>query len=126
MGEEGDVVRLGLLEGGWRSQGWYTELVDEPWETLPQRFYATPYSALVEEGYEYLVNERSFRKLEKLCDDFLTKATRATRYVHFGVEPLVAYFLAKMNELKILRLLFVGKLHGIEPDTIKERLPDVF
>ncbi len=126
MGEEREIFRLALLEGGVKSHGWYMDLVDQPWEALAQKFYSTPYFRLVEEGYGYLVTERSFRKLEKLCDDFLTTSVRATRYLHFGVEPLIAYFLAKMNELRILRLLFVGKLHGVEADTIRERLPDVF
>lgn len=124
--EDKETLRLAFFDGGNLRPGWYVNMAEEPWENLSHRFYATPYFYLIEEGYGYLQSEKSYLKLEKMCDDFLIDWLRNTRYRWLGVEPLVAYFLAKLNELKILRLLFVGKLHGIEPNRIKERLPDVF
>jgi len=124
--EEKETLRLAILEGGELSAKWYIDLSDEAWESFPQRFYATPYHRIVNEGYESVQEAKSFLKLEKLCDDHLVDFLRVTRFTAFGVEPLVAYFVAKLNELKILRLLFVGKLRGIEATRMKERLPDVF
>ncbi len=124
--EDKETLRLAIFEGGKLNSRWYIDLTDEPWENLSHRFYATPYFHIVDEGYGHLQREKSFVKLEKLCDDFLIDFLRVTRYTPFGVEPLIAYFVAKLNELKILKLLFVGKLHGIESVRMKERLPDVF
>lgn len=124
--EDKETLRLAILEGGKLSSRWYLDLAEEPWENLSHRFYATPYFHIVDEGYGHLQREKSFLKLEKLCDDFLIDFLRTTRYTPFGVDPLIAYFVAKLNELKILKLLFVGKRHGIETVRIKERLPDVF
>lgn len=124
--EDRETVRLAVFDGGELTGKWYIDLSDEPWENLAQKFYATPYYQIVDEGYGYLQGEKSFLKLEKLCDDHLIDFLRVTRYNAFGVEPLVAYFVAKLNELKVLRLLFVGKLRGIGSARIRERLPDVF
>ncbi|KPJ49877.1 hypothetical protein AMJ40_04525 [candidate division TA06 bacterium DG_26] len=124
--EDRDTLRLAIFEGGVVESGRYAAMAEEPWESLPHRFYATPYFTIVEEGYRHLEREGSFLILEKRCNDYLLDWLRNTRYTALGVEPLVAYFLAKRNELNILRLLFVGKRHGIEINRIKERLPDVF
>lgn len=126
LNEDKETLRLAIFEGGKLSAPWFIDLADEPWENLSHKFYPTPYFQFVEEGYGYLQREASFLKLEKLCDDFLINFLRISRYRAFGVEPLIAYFIAKLNELKILKLLFVGKLHGIEVSRMKERLPDVF
>ncbi len=124
--EDKETLHLAVLEGGELSVRWFVDIAEEPWESLSHRFYATPYFQIVDEGYGHLQRENSFLMLEKLCDDFFIDFLRITRYTPFGIEPLVAYLVAKLNELKILKLLFVAKLHGIEPVRIKERLPDVF
>jgi len=126
LDEDRETMRLAILEGGNLSSRWYLDLAEEAWENLPQRFYATPYFQVVDEGYGHLEREKSFLQLEKLCDDFLTNFLRTTRYTPFGIEPLIAYLVAKLSELKILKLLFVGKSHGIETARMKQRLPDVF
>lgn len=42
------------------------------------------------------------------------------------LETVVGYLGAKENELKILRVLIVGKINGISQDMIRERLRDVY
>jgi len=38
----------------------------------------------------------------------------------------VGYIGARENEIKILRVLLVGKINGISEDLIRERLRDVY
>ena len=124
--EEKEILRSGLLYGGTSSPDYLIDLIDEPWEILSRKFFATPYFELVEHGSAYLHSEDSFVRLEKLCDDYLIDFLRQTKLLTFGVEPVVAYLLAKENELKTLRMVFVGKLNKIEPKDMKERLPENF
>jgi V/A-type H+-transporting ATPase subunit C len=54
--------------------------------------------------------------------DFIKKA----KQVSFGVEPLIGYIIAKETEIKIIRIIMVGKLNNIAPNIIRERLRDAY
>ena len=49
-----------------------------------------------------------------------------TRYVSFGIEPLVAYLIARENEVKLVRIVLTGKKIGLPPEEIKERLREMY
>ena len=51
---------------------------------------------------------------------------KTARLVPFGDAPVVAYLAAKENEFTAIRILLTGKLAGLEPDTIRERLRDAY
>ena len=104
----------------------FLKAFESPWEGISSYFFATPYERVLREGGEYLERKGSFASLEKLCDDCRMEYLRSTRRMTFGVEPVIAYLFAKENELKILRLIFLGKLYGITQERIRERLPEVF
>jgi len=44
------------------------------------------------------------------------------KYVSFGPEPVIAYIFAKENEIKLIRIIMVGKINGIDGEVIRERL----
>ncbi|MDK2799758.1 MAG: V/A-type H+/Na+-transporting ATPase subunit [Clostridiales bacterium] len=44
----------------------------------------------------------------------------------FGIEPLVAYLMAKENEIKIVRIIMVGKINNISNEIIRERLREAY
>ena len=41
-----------------------------------------------------------FTSLEKLCDDALIRYVKDAKYVSFGIEPILAYAVAKQMEIK--------------------------
>ena len=43
-----------------------------------------------------------------------------------GPEPVIAYLLAKENEIKIIRIIMVGKINRLPTEEIRERLRDVY
>jgi V/A-type H+-transporting ATPase subunit C len=123
--EDKALLRDGLIPGGYLGVNSYIELLEEPVERLAQAFYPTPYSVVVEPGIHYLLERNSFVRLEKLCDDLLMGFIARTKLATMSPNPVIAYILAKQNEINILRMVFVGKLNGIPSDTIRERLPMV-
>jgi V/A-type H+-transporting ATPase subunit C len=48
------------------------------------------------------------------------------KYIPFGIEPLAGYLIAKDNEIKIARIIMAGKLAGISPELIRERLRETY
>ncbi|MCD5401870.1 V-type ATPase subunit, partial [candidate division NPL-UPA2 bacterium] len=86
----------------------------------------TLYGALVSAGIKYWQENRSWSELERLADNCLLSYLRRAKYVVFGLEPLIAYLLARENEIKMLRIIMVGKLNGLPTDLLRSRLRDTY
>jgi V/A-type H+-transporting ATPase subunit C len=126
LGEGLKLFRKVFIRGSWLGLSYFSRSLDEQMDAVPRYFEHTPYARVLSEGTEFMQSRDSFLKLEKLCDDFAVEFLRKAKYLTFGVEPVVAYFYAKENEFKILRMIFVGKLNQIPDELIKERLPEVY
>ena len=59
---------------------------------------------------------------EKYCDDALMAFISSAKGEHFGIQPLVAYFLAKETEVKTLRIVMTCKQNNVPADEIRKRV----
>ena len=48
------------------------------------------------------------------------------KYQSFSVGPLVAYVLARENEIKTVRIILSGKRSGLSDDSIRERVREMY
>ena len=48
------------------------------------------------------------------------------KYEVFSVGPLVAYVLARENEIKTVRIIVSGKRSGLSDDSIRERVREMY
>ena len=61
---------------------------------------------------------------ELACDNAVLRYVTDTAYISFGPAPVIAY-LAKLEwEITAVRMILTGKLSGISPEVIRERLRD--
>lgn len=44
----------------------------------------------------------------------------------FGIEPLIAYLIAKEHEVKLIRIIMIGKINQLSMDLISERLREPY
>jgi V/A-type H+-transporting ATPase subunit C len=116
----------GLIDGGFIPYNEFLDIYDEAEESLWERLRFTPYFRILSEGAPAIFEKSSFLKLEKLCDNTFLEFLGSSKFLTFGVEPVVTYFYAKENEFKVLRMLFTASIYGIEQDVLKERLPEVY
>ncbi|MCR4924674.1 MAG: V-type ATPase subunit [Clostridiales bacterium] len=63
---------------------------------------------------------------EKWCDDELMKLVGQAKFTSFGVEPIVAYYIAKDAEIKSVRIILSAKLNNLSADTIKKRVRELY
>jgi len=98
----------------------------EPADALISRLNLTDYAPIVEEGARFWAKHRTTTHFEKLADNFLLEYVKNAKRVVFGVEPLLAYLIAKEIEIRVIRMIMVGKLNGIPAEEIRERLRDVY
>lgn len=70
--------------------------------------------------------ETSMSAFEKWCDDYMTNAMKPQKWEPFGIGPVVAYIIARQNEIKAVRMILSAKLNDLSENTIKERLRDMY
>lgn len=63
---------------------------------------------------------------ERWCDNMIIKTIRPQKYNSFSVGPVVAYALARENEIKTVRIILSGKLNGLSDDSIRERVREMY
>ena len=63
---------------------------------------------------------------ERWCDNDLIDMIRPQKYNAFSVGPLVAYVLARENEIKTVGIILSGKANGLSDDFIRERIREMY
>ncbi len=79
-------------------------------------------------GYPEIAAEadRDFSTLEMKCDNLITDLIKGARYDAFGPDPVVAYFYAKLAEIKNVRIILSAKSAGVPTETIRQRVRDMY
>ncbi len=63
---------------------------------------------------------------ERWCDNRIIETIKPQKYNSFSVGPLVAYILARQNEIKTVRIILSGKLNGLGDAAIRERIREMY
>ena len=95
-------------------------------DTLESAFAASELLPAAQVGGQVLRDEVRLAALDTACDDCLMNFLKTAKYIGLGEQPLVGYAAAKEAELMAVRIVFSGKLAGIEPEAIKERLRESY
>ncbi|MCY6484662.1 V-type ATP synthase subunit C [Clostridium aestuarii] len=115
-----------LIEGGKLEKETLINMLNESDDNIVSKLQYTDYNEIMKLGMENYLQNGNFNVLEKLSDNFIMNFIKDSKYVSFGIEPLLAYIFAKENEIKIIRIIMVGKLNDINADVIRERLRDIY
>lgn len=70
--------------------------------------------------------EESPSAFERWCDNKMMETIRPQKYHTFSVGPLVAYVLARENEIKTVRIILTGKQNGFPDESIRERIREMY
>lgn len=86
------------------------------------------YEYLNNEGYsEAVLNmQKSNSAFERWCDNQIINTIKPEKYNPFSSGPLIAYVLARENEIKTVRIILTGKANGLSEDEIRERVRDMY
>jgi len=123
---DGRTFHDALLAGGSVDTDYLKELFTGGISNIVDALSSTPYHEVVEEGIAQWEESGGPSVFEKLIDDYLIGLVRRGLYKPFGPETVIGYLAAKENEMKILRIIMVGKINSISEDMIRERLRDVY
>ena len=68
----------------------------------------------------------SMTAFELACDNAVTAYLTRAKLISYGSEAVVAYLAAVEGEITAVRMILTGKLAGIQPGVIRERLRDLY
>ena len=115
-----------LISGGAMEKDTLISIINENPEGIIAKLSHTIYGDLIKEGIEGFKETNSASLLEKLSDNYIMDLMKGAKLVTFGPDRLLSYIYAKETEIKIIRIIMVGKLNNITEEVIRERLRDSY
>ncbi len=111
-----------ILEGGFLESQFIRQCFELSFAEVGEKLQATPYKDLWTSAADALAERETFLDLERGIEDFLITFLKKAKYIVFGPEPVLAYGLAKKRELRLVRLLGIGKINQIPNELLKKRI----
>ncbi len=63
---------------------------------------------------------------ERWCDNRIIETISPQKYNAFTIGPVIAYVIARQNEIKTVRIILSGKLNDLPEDSIRERVREMY
>lgn len=115
-----------LLDAGTLGPIFFERIYDGGWESLAAAFKPTPYAQLAAEAVANLAPDAFFPALDVSCANFMLHLLRATKQMSAGIEPLLAFYLARDHELRMVQTILAGKRFGYAQQSIQQRLRELY
>lgn len=121
-----DFFKKVFLEGGNIKENIFVGGYEEPYQQLAERFAPYGFREIIEKGAVAARDTGLYSLMEKLCDNKRIEFIKNSRFVSFGIEPAIAYIVAKESEIKNLRMILNGKIANTPKEVILERLRETY
>ena len=115
-----------IVPGGYIDKDTLVSIINESPENIISKLSFSVYSEIVREGLEGNIATNSANLLEKLSDNYIMALMKDSKFVTFGPERILSYIYAKETEIKLIRIIMVGKLNNVAEEVIRERLRDSY
>ena len=115
-----------IVPGGYIDKDTLVSIINESPENIISKLSFSVYSEVVREGLEGYIATNSANLLEKLSDNYIMALMKDSKFVTFGPERILSYIYAKETEIKLIRIIMVGKLNNVAEEVIRERLRDSY
>lgn len=126
IGQDLHFLKEVLAQGGSIPTERYFDLFLKSFDDFFEMLDSTPYGPALSGAYDAVKNKGTLSNFEKLCDNFMVSVLKESRFIPFGIEPVLSYLVAKENESQAIRIVMASKIAGVDPDKITERLRDTY
>jgi V/A-type H+-transporting ATPase subunit C len=121
-----EFLRKVYIKGGNLDFDIFANNLNDSLEGFSNKIMHTDYFKWVKEGLSEYIKNGDVGSIEKHGDNFIIEYIKKSKLVSFGPEPIIAYILARENEIRAIRIILTGKKNGVHPDIIRERLRDLY
>ena len=124
MHKDADFLRTAVIPGGSVAAERFV-MASASGEGLAALFSGTVLDKAASYGAE-AANGGPMTKFELACDNAVTEYLSNARLSGYGEEPVIAYLAGLEGEITTVRMILTGRLAGLAPDVIRERLRDLY
>ena len=115
-----------LFETGTLTASWFEGVYDCGWESLATAFKPTDYGKIVADAVADVENDAFLPLFDAACANYLIELLHSAKYLSSGLEPVVALYLARDHELKLVRMILAGKVFGFAQDALRQRVKRLY
>jgi V/A-type H+-transporting ATPase subunit C len=115
-----------LLDTGTLPVSFFEKMYDSGWESVAAAFKLTEYDRAVAKALEHAEQTNFLVWLDLWCSNYIIEFLRKTKYISFGIEPVLAFYLARDHELKIVRAILNGKRFNYPQEKLKRRMRELY
>ncbi len=119
-GVKGQTWTKALVEGGNLPFDLLAACAAASIEEIPAILHGSDLAQLVQDATSYLSAKGSFARFERLAKKTWKEFVGLTKFVFMGPEPVFAYARLKLDEIRTLRLLLIGKQNKIDDAVLAE------
>lgn len=125
LGKDRESARRYLVEGGYIPTGYLLELYGDTDDVMVKKLERTRYPSRL---LDFLVEEEkpSLSEFDRRSDDYIMELLRASRRISVGVEPVFSFVRARENEVTMVRMILMAKLHNLAPEAIEKMLRKLY
>lgn len=116
------VIRQALIPGGSVSTDKLLAVAELPYEQWAAALARLPGLRDALASLDVCMSHRVSWPFEKWMDDETASLVRKYRSDLFSIQPLLAWYLAKEAEARMIRMILIGKLNRINETKLRERL----
>ena len=121
-----EFLKAVIIDGGSIDRDKFLSMLNDEIQNISTKLSTSNYAEFIKSGMEYYSKTNSVSLLEKLVDNYIMDIMKDAKIIPFGAAPILAYIYAKETELKIIRIIMVGKLNNISSEVVRERLRESY
>lgn len=126
MEADTSLLKDTLLDGGAINKDFIIDAYPLGDDMLPLKFKNTVYGYALVEAMEKAVSEKRAWSFERFTENMLIECAKEQKIKVFGIEPVLAYIIAKENEATAIRMVMTGKTNKLDADQIRGRLRELY
>ncbi|MFH1598380.1 MAG: V-type ATPase subunit [Patescibacteria group bacterium] len=113
-----------LINGGSIPERDFLEVYDKDLKEAFKAF-SRCFPKQMDQAFAEYQKDQNLWQLEKAFEHYELEFTRKAKYL-VGPEVIVAYYYAKTNAIRNVRLIMTGKLNKVKPEEIKQRVRELW
>ena len=107
-------------------KAWLVSLVAMPAEEMLRALGRSKYTAGLLPFLEVEDEQVRLTDYDKRADDLLMAQLHKALHIAVGVEPILGYMRGRENDVAVLRIILMGKLHNLSPEAIERHVRGLY
>ena len=115
-----------FIEGGTLKYNQFASYINDSLERFADKLSYTGFSKWADQGIAEYIRNGDLGSIDRYGDNYMLDHIKKAKFISLGTEPIIAYIMARENEIRALRIILTGKKSSVHPESIRERMRDVY